>query len=192
MTGGARDKAIALPKPKSDSSDGVRQGVGKYRLDGTGSLFSTTLVLPRADLEKLGRLHAHLQLALVSLGGKGAWFSQASTVRLGVRYLLECRAGDGKMRATLIECAKRLQACTSRIGAPGERINVFLLRQDLPELLKLQMQIMSENIESSRSLVVRCAIDLLNKAMQKTASRRQVVQLAKAMLGSVQGGRPRL
>jgi hypothetical protein len=180
---------MALPKPKSDSSDAVRQRVGRYRLEGTGSLFSTTLVLPRAELEKLRRLHARLQLALVSLGSKGAWFSQASTVRLGVRYLVECCGRDGKMRSTLIESAKRLQACTSRIGAPGERINVFLLREDLPELLKLQAQIMSEKIDSSRSLVVRCAIDLLDKAMRKSASRGQVVQLAKAMLESAWAGK---
>jgi hypothetical protein len=141
------------------------------------------LVLPRAELEKLGRLHARLQLALVSLGGKGRWFSQASTVRLGVRYLVECCARDGKMRATLAGCAKRLQACTSRIGAPGERINVFLLREDLPELLKLQAELALENVEGSRSLLLRCAIDLLGKALQKPNTRAEVLRLASEMVG---------
>ena len=157
----------------------MRQGVGRYRLDGTGSLFSTTLVLPRTELEKLRRLHARLQLALVSLGSKGTWFSQASTVRLGVRYLVECCGGDAKMRCSLIESAKRLQACTSRIGAPGERINVFLLREDLPELLKVQAELTLEN----RSLLLRCAIDLLGRALQKPKTRAEVLQLASEMVG---------
>ena len=161
----------------------MRQGVGRYRLDGTGSLFSTTLVLPRTELEKLRRLHARLQLALVSLGSKGTWFSQASTVRLGVRYLVECCGGDAKMRCSLIESAKRLQACTSRIGAPGERINVFLLREDLPELLKLQAELALENVEGSRSLLLRCAIDLLGKALQKPNTRAEVLRLASEMVG---------
>jgi hypothetical protein len=160
----------------------VRQGVGRYRLDGTGSLFSTTLVLPRVEVEKLRRLHARLQVALVSLGSKGAWFSQASTVRLGVRYLVECCGWDGKMRCTLIESAKRLQACTSRIGAPGERINVFLLREDLPELLKLQAKLTLENLEGNRSLLLRCAIDLLGRALQKPRTRAEVLRLASEMV----------
>ena len=87
------------------------------------------------------------------------------------------------MRATLAGCAKRLQACTSRIGAPGERINVFLLREDLPELLKLQAELALENVEGSRSLLLRCAIDLLGKALQKPNTRAEVLRLASEMVG---------
>lgn len=155
----------------------------KYRRDGTDRLFSTTLVLPGGETECLGRLHAQLLLDLVSLGARAGRFSHASTIRVGVRYLIQSCAESSKMRSRLVESARKLQACTGKIGAPGERINVYLLRQDLPELLNLQVHLMSNNIESSsRTLVLRCAVDLLAKAQQEPATWAHIVRLAKKML----------
>ena len=154
----------------------------KYRRDGTDRLFSTTLVLPSAEAENLRRLHAQLLLGLVSLGGKAGRFSHASTIRAGVRYLVESCAKSSKMRAHLVESARRLQAGTGKIGSPGERINVYLLREDLPELLNLQVHLMAHNIESSRTLVLRCGVDLLGKTQKEPGSWMRIVRLAKSML----------
>jgi hypothetical protein len=140
---------------------------GKYRLGGTNALFSTTLVLPKAEAENLRRLHARLLLDLVSLpnGGRRARFSQASTIRVSVRYLLE-----------------HLRTLTGKVGDPSDRLNVFLLRHDLPELLKLQAQLMARQVESSRSLVLRCAVDLLDQALKRSSTWMRIVKLAKEAL----------
>jgi hypothetical protein len=100
-----------------------------------------------------------------------------------VRYLVESCAKSSKARADLVESAKRLQGCTGKIGEPGERINVYLLRQDLPELLNLQVHMMTNSIVSSRTLVLRCAVDLLGKTLQKPTVWMRVVRLANEMLG---------
>jgi hypothetical protein len=60
---------------------------------------------------------------------------------------------------------------------PGERVNVYLLRQDLPGLLRLQANLLTNDIESSRNLVLRCAVDLLGKAQEKPSSWMRVVRL---------------
>lgn len=160
----------------------MRQKRAKYRSSGTDRLFSTTLVLPGREADDLARLHVQLLQELVSRGGKAGRFSHASTIRIGVRYLVGSCAKSSKARADLVESARRLQACTGKIGDPGERINVYLLRQDLPALLRLQGYLMANNIESTRTLVLRCAVDLLVTAQQERASWMRVIRLARNMV----------
>jgi hypothetical protein len=81
-----------------------------------------------------------------------------------------------------VESAKRLQVPAGKRSAPDERVNVYLLRQDLPGLLRLQANLLTNDIESSRNLVLRCAVDLLGKLRKNRVVGCALFGLSKEMI----------
>ena len=163
----------------------LRSRRAKYRIssDSGHPLVSTLLLLTGSEFNALSRLHAKIQMELAEKpnGTRPGRISQSSTMRIGVRYLLERLRDGARSHELFVDACQRLRRDYEADKDPKTKINVYLFREDLLSLLPLQSDLTLRSIRSSRNLVLRCALDFLGAAAQKPRAWSRIIALAREL-----------
>jgi hypothetical protein len=156
-----------------------------YRISGDSDhpLVSTLLLLTGPEFKSLSCLHARIQLELAErpTDTKPGRFSHSSTMRIGVRHLLELLGNSTRADELFVDVCQRL-LIDYNDKQLKTKINVFLFRDDLPRLLPLQSNLTLHGIRGSRNLVLRCALEFLRAAAEKPRGWSRIVALARESL----------